>query len=341
MRNLPLSRRRLVLGLGLLLGLMPAAVWAPPAQAQSKWPSRPVTVIVPNAPGGFTDIMARLAAQYLTTKFGQPFVVENRAGAAGVIGATYVANAQPDGYTFLFTSPSTILTQPLLQKVNYDPDSLVPISILGNLPFILGIKSSLPPKTLQQFEAYMKANPGKLNYASAGVGGLGYLVSVLYLKVAGLDAVHVPYKSAAPATAALIGGEVDIYFGGSPELIQHLSNPKIRLLGTSGAQRLSMLPDLPTIGEVHANFQLSTWEAFMAPRGTPKEMVDAMTAAVIEAARDPRIVERFNSIGIAADGTTQAQFMEIMKRDRVFYADAIKAAGIVPASETTRPLEPR
>ena len=133
-----------------------------PANANN-WPSRTVTIIVPNAPGGFTDIMARLAAVHFSRTFRQPFVVENRPGGAGVIGAAQVANAQPDGYTFLFTSPSTILTQTLLQKVSYDPDSLIPISILGNLPFILGVKSSLPVKTLPEFVAYAKAKPGKLN----------------------------------------------------------------------------------------------------------------------------------------------------------------------------------
>lgn len=307
--------------------------------AAQPWPTRTVTIIVPNAAGGFTDIMARTAAQHLAKKFGHPFIVENRAGGAGVIGATQVANAQPDGYTFLFTSPSTILTQPLLQKVNYDPDSLIPISVLGNLPFILGIKSSLPPKTLQEFVAYLKANPGKLNYASAGVGGIGYLVSALFLKTAGLDAVHVPYKSAAPATAALIGGEVEMYFAGSPELMQHLTSDRIRLLATSGAKRLTNLPDIPTIAEFYPGFQVSTWEAFMAPAGTPKAIIDLMTEATIEAAKDPTIIQRFANMGIATDGTTQAEFFSILKRDRVFYADAINAAGITPAAETSRPLD--
>lgn len=216
--------------------LMVITTWLP-ANA-SNWPSRTVTIIVPNAPGGFTDIMARLAAVHFSKKFGHPFVVENRAGGAGVIGAAQVANAQPDGYTFLFTSPSTILTQPLLQKVSYDPNSFIPISIPGNLPFVLGVKSSLPVKTLPEFVAYAKTNPGKLNFASAGVGGIGHLASTLFMKIAGIEAVHVAYKSAAPATSALVAGEVEIYFGGSPKLIQHVSNDKITMLATSGARRL-------------------------------------------------------------------------------------------------------
>ena len=337
-QDLRIRRRALPWALSAATAMLMIATTVPVA-AQSSWPNRTVTIIVPNAAGGFTDLMARMAVQHYSKKFGQTFIVENRAGGAGVIGATQVANAQPDGYTFLFTSPSTILTQPLLQKVNYDPDKLIPISVIGNLPFILGIKSSLPPKTLQEFVAYVKANPGKLNYASAGVGGIGYLVSVLFLKTAGLDAVHVPYKSAAPATAALVAGEVDMYFAGSPEMMQHVSSDRIRLLATSGATRLPHLPNIPTIGELHPGFQLSTWQGVMAPPGTPKAIIDLMMEATIEAARDPLVIQRFASVAITPDGTTQEEFFNIMKRDRAFYADAIKAAGIVPAEETSRPLD--
>ena len=305
-----------------------AAATSTPSRA-SDWPSRTVTIIVPNAPGGFTDVMARLAATHLSRKFGQAFVVENRAGGAGVIGATQVANAQPDGYTWLFTSPSTILTQPLLQKVSYNPDNFVPVSILGNLPFILGIKSSIPVKSLPEFVAHAKANPGKLNFASAGVGGIGHLASMLFMKTAGIDAVHVAYKSAAPATVALVTGEVEVYFGGSPELLQHRSNEKITLLATSGAQRLSDLPNLPTVNEYYPGFQISTWEAFMAPPGTPQTIIDRLTQGIIEAAKDPIITERFTTLGIAAAGTTQAEFVEVIKKDKAFYADAINAAGIM------------
>jgi tripartite-type tricarboxylate transporter receptor subunit TctC len=312
-----------------------AAITPLPSHA-ADWPTRAVTIIVPNSPGGFTDVMARLVAQRLSQKFGHPFVVDNRASGAGTIGATHVANAPPDGYVLLFTSPSTILTMPLIQKVNYDPASLVPISIFGNLPFLLGIKAALPPKTLPELVAYARSHPGKLNYASAGVGGIGHLVSALFVKQAGIDAVHVPYKSAAPATAALVSGEVDMYFAGAPELMQHVSNERIRILATSGAKRLPSLADTPSVGEFHPGFQINTWEAFMAPGGTPKEIVDRMTQATIEAARDPTIVQRLTSLGISPEGTTQAEFVEVMKKDRGIYAQAIKAAGYAPGVEAGR-----
>jgi tripartite-type tricarboxylate transporter receptor subunit TctC len=310
-----------------LLAAAPATATTFLSSRAADWPSRPVTIVVPNSPGGFTDIMARLLAHHLSQKFGQPFIIDNRAGGAGSIGATYVANARPDGQLFLLTSPSTILAVPLLQKVSYDPDSLIPVSIFGNLPFLLGIKAALPPKTLPEFVAYAKARPGKLNYASAGVGGISSLVSALFVKRAGIDVVHVPYKSAAPATAALAAGEVDMYFGGSPELMQHVSNERIRILATSGARRLANLPDTPAVNEFYLGVQLNTWEALMAPHGTPKAIVELMMQATIEAAKDPTIVERLTALGITPEGTTQAEFIEVIKKDRGLYAEAIKAAG--------------
>jgi tripartite-type tricarboxylate transporter receptor subunit TctC len=199
-----------------------AVILAGTARAEiATWPTRAVTIVVPYAAGGMADVMARLAAQRLAQKFGQPFIIYNRGGDAGAIGATQVARAQADGATFMFTSPSAILTVPMLQKVSFDPDSFVPVGILASLPFVLGIKSALPAKTLPDFIAYAHAHPGKLNYASAGVGGISHLVSTLFVKRAGIDALHVPYKSAAPATSALLTGEVDMYFGGAPEMLQH------------------------------------------------------------------------------------------------------------------------
>jgi tripartite-type tricarboxylate transporter receptor subunit TctC len=167
--------------------------------------------------------------------------------------------------------------------------------------------------------------------AAGGVGGIGHLASMLFLKIAGIDAVHVAYKSAAPATSALVAGEVEVYFGGSPELIQHVSNDRITMLATSGAQRLPNLPNIPTVNEFYPGFQISTWEAFMAPPGTPKTIIDMMTQATIEAAKDRIIIERFTTLGIAPAGITQAEFLEVLKSDKVFYADAIKAAGITPS----------
>lgn len=305
------------------------------AEAAS-WPQRPVTVIVPYAAGGMADIIARLVSHHLSRKLGQPFIVDNHGGGAGAIGAIQVANAPQDGTVLMFTSPSAILTVPMLQRVPYEPASFVPISIVANLPFILGIKSSLPPKTLADFIDYAHANPGKLNYASAGVGGISHLVSSLFVKKAGIDAVHVPYKSAAPATAALLTGEVDMNFGGAPELMQHLNSNRITILATSSANRLPNLPNTPTISELYPGFEVNTWLGFVAPRGTPQDIIDAMAGATEETVGISAVAERLLSLGAVPVGSIPMEFAVVLMRDRALYRDAIKSAGIPLAEEKQR-----
>ena len=193
-------------GLACALGLL-AAIAAVPAQA-TDWPSRPVTIVVPYAPGGFTDTLARLAAKHMSEKFHQPFVIENRLGAGGAIGAGYVANAAPDGYTVMFGSATQLGVSPVIQKVGYEADAFAPVAVLGTIPFLLGIKASLPAKTVPEFVAYAKANPGKLNYATSGHGASSHLVSAGFAARARIDMVHVPFKGSAQVTGALVQGTV-------------------------------------------------------------------------------------------------------------------------------------
>jgi tripartite-type tricarboxylate transporter receptor subunit TctC len=314
-----------------------AATGVTAARAElANWPARPITVVVPYAAGGMADVVARLVSHHLSQRLGQPLVIDNRGGGAGAIGAIQVANAAPDGSVFMFTSPSAILTVPMLQRVVYESASFAPISIVANLPFILGIRSSLPPKTLADFISYGRTNPGKLNYASAGVGGISHLVSSLFLKQAGIDAVHVPYKSAAPATAALLAGEVDMNFGGAPELMQHLGSDRISILATSNATRLPGLPNTPTIGELYPGFEITTWLGYAAPRGTSREIVDRMAHALKETMQLPELTERLSGLGIVPAASTPTEFAQVLKRDRTFYADAIKSAGI-PLIESVQP----
>jgi tripartite-type tricarboxylate transporter receptor subunit TctC len=329
------ARPRPVSAVLLAMSVASSTGGSPCAQA-ANWPTRPVIVVVPYAAGGMADIIARLMAQHLSQKIGQPFTIDNRGGGAGAIGAIQVANASPDGSVFMLTSPSAILTVPMLRKVGYDPHSFAPISIVANLPFILGIKSSLPAKTLNDFIAYAHVNPGKLNYASAGVGGISHLVSSLFVKQAGIDAVHVPYKSAAPATAALLSGEVDMFFGGAPELMQHLDSGSIRILATSSAKRLPKLPTIPTVGELYPGFEVNTWLGFVAPRGTPQEILDIVARATKETINIPAVDERLSSLGAVPADTSPAQFAEVLRKDQAFYADAIRSAGI-PLVDHTRP----
>jgi tripartite-type tricarboxylate transporter receptor subunit TctC len=292
------------------------------------WPTRPVTIITPYAAGGMADVVARLIGEHLSEKFGHPFIIVNRGGGAGSIGAAEAARAAADGSVFLFTSPSAILTMPMLQKLDYAPDSFVPVSDVADLPFVLAIRSSLPPRTLADFIAYAHAHPGTLNYASAGVGGISHLVSALFVRRAGIDAVHIPYKSAAPATAALLAGEVDMYFGGAPEMLARRDSDRITLLAASSAQRLATLPDKPAVAELYPGFAVSTWLGFVAPRGAPQPIIDAMAQATRDVLLRPDVVQRLASLGVVQVGSTPAEFAEVLRKDRAFYAEAMTSAGV-------------
>ena len=319
-----LTRRAACLGMGATL-VSPVAAFA----SSGPWPTRAVTVVVPYAPGGNTDMMARLASQYMSEKLGQPFVVENRAGGGGSVGAIAVAKAQPDGYTLLFGASTQIINIPMLQKVSYDPEKeLMPISIFGAGPYLLGIKASLPVNTLAEFIAYVKANPGKLNYSTAGVGGNVHLNTALFVSRAGLDMVAVPYKSGAPAMAAVVAGEVEMYFGNASELMQQADSKLIKLLAVSTLQRLRQLPDVPTVAETFPGFDTSSWNGFFAPTGTPQEIVDIVARETTAAAKEPPIVDRLNKLAILPFGTTPGEFRNVIASSRIANRQAMKAAGL-------------
>ena len=296
--------------------------------AATEWPSRAVSLVTPYEAAGMADVIARLLAERLTQTYGEPFVVKNRGGGAGSIGASEVARAEADGSVFMLTSPSAILTMPMLQKLSYAPASFVPVSIVVDLPFVLAVRSALPVTTLAGFIAYARANPGTLNYASAGVGGISHLVSTLFVKRAGIDALHVPYKSAAPATAALLAGQVDMYFGGAPEMLQHRGSDRIRILAVSSATRMANLPDTPTVAELFPGFEVGTWLGIVAPRGTPRDVVTEMARGTQHALRRPEVAARLAGLGAVPVGSTPGEFAAVLAKDRAFYAEAIKAAGI-------------
>ena len=310
-----------------LLALLGAAS----AQA-SDWPNRPVTVVVPYAPGGFTDTLARLASKHLSDKFHQAFVIENRLGAGGSIAAAYVANAAPDGYTVLFGSATQLGVSPLIQKVGYEADSFTPVSVFGTIPFLLGIKASLPAKTVPEFVAYAKANPGTLNYATAGSGATSHLISAGFTSRAGIDVVHVPFKGSAQATAALVQGTIEMAWTGVSDMAAQMTNENIRVLAISSAQRLPSMPDIPSISEFYPGFSLETWNGFLAPRGTPREIVDKIAQGTVEAAKSGDIGKRLVDLGIDPKTTTPDEMAAIIKRDQSFYPVVLKAAGLLPSA---------
>jgi tripartite-type tricarboxylate transporter receptor subunit TctC len=312
-----------------LLGLSAATLSAATGRATTAdWPTRPVTVVVPYAAGGNTDMMARLASQYLSSKLRQPFVIENRAGGGGAIGAIGVARAHPDGYTLLFGASTQLVNIPMLQKVIYSHKDFTPISIFGAGPYLLGIKSSLPVKTLQDFIAYVKARPGELNYATAGIGGNVHLNTALFLSRAGLTMTAIPYKSGAPAMAGLVAGEVEMYFGNASELMLHTETKSLRILAISTRQRIAQLPDVPAVAETFPGFDTSSWNGFLAPVGTPKPIVNTIEKLVIAAAKEPTIVERLNQLAILPFGTTSEEFEKAIEQSRIINRESMKAAAL-------------
>jgi tripartite-type tricarboxylate transporter receptor subunit TctC len=318
-----LSRPLAAAAIGTILSLLVAGG----AQAID-WPTRPVTIVVPYAPGGGTDIMARLIGQRLSEKRGKPFVVDNKGGASGTIGTNLVAKAAPDGHTLLYVGAVPTIIVPMLQKTSYDPDKdLLPISILGTGNYILAVRETLPVTTLPELIAYAKERPGKLTYASVGTGGLQHLGVALLARRAGLDLVHVPYNGTM-AASALLSGDVDLYLGTSAEMI-NATNGRIRQLATASLARLPQLPDLAAIAETLPGFRVAGWNGLFAPARTPREIVDLLAADIAEIARDRAMIERLTALGIEPVGNSPAEFVEIMRGEARSYREAVIAAGLL------------
>jgi tripartite-type tricarboxylate transporter receptor subunit TctC len=299
------------------------------ARADDAWPSRYVKVIVPYTAGGFSDLIARMVVEYFSSKFGHPFVVENRPGGNGVIGAGYAAKSSPDGYTLLLTSSPQVIVAPLLHKTGYNSDDLTPISNVIGFPYMLAVKASLPIHSISELVQFAKQNPGKLNYSSAGIGSGSHLTMALFLDRAGIDVVHVPYESAGPAMSALLTGEVDMVFISAAELAPMLSSGKISLLATSAPRRLPSFPQVPSIDEAYPGIKLfDAWNGLLGPRGISQPIMDQLSGATEELARSSEFSSRMSSLGVTPLGTTQAAFENTVKQDQTFLPTIIKAAGL-------------
>jgi tripartite-type tricarboxylate transporter receptor subunit TctC len=295
------------------------------------WPTRAVTIIVPLAAGGNTDMMARIAAQRLSEKFGQSFVVENRVSAGGAIGTGQVASAHPDGYTMLFSPSSMLLLTPMVQKVNFDADrQLVPITNVGTGTQVIAIRRSLPVTTLGEFIAYAKANPGKLNFVIAGANNISQLAPALLFARAGVDIVMIPAKGGPQAVSDLMAGQVDLYFGNASELLQHADSDKVRLIAVGTAQRIPAAPDLPTVAESFPGFEFSSWNGFSVPAGTPDDIIAALRNEVTAIAKSSEVRDRLTRLGIMPGGLSPEETAAVFKHDRESFAASVKAAGIAP-----------
>jgi tripartite-type tricarboxylate transporter receptor subunit TctC len=310
------------------LGLV--AVFSAAASAQD-WPARPVRIVVPYAPGGNTDSIARITAERLSSALGQQFIAENRPGAAGFIAAEFVAKAPPDGYTLFMGTLTQISSAPYTNKLRYDPvKDFAPISVIGTNPFVIAISAALPAKTLAEFVDYIKANPGRFNYGSGGTGGLTHLSGALFLQRAGLQMTHVPYKGGAPALADLLGGQAQMYSGSPSELLAHMQAGKVRVIGISSATRSKHMPDVPAIAESYAGHSAITWNGLLAPAKTPAAVIERISSEIQKAMRDPAFTSRLDRIGVDPVLHTSAEFAQQIQREMVQWQRVIESAGIKP-----------
>ncbi len=297
------------------------------ALAQGAFPSRPVTLVVPFAPGGGTDTGARLVAQKLALKWGQPVVIDNKGGAAGMIGAEFVAKAKPDGYTLLMGNIGTQAINPALyKKMPYDADrAFEPVSLVAELPLVMMLNPQVPAKTAKDFIAYAKAQPGKLSYSSSGAGGSMHLAAEMFKSGTGTFVLHVPYRGGGPAMADLIAGHVQLAFATVLESSGHIKSGTVRALAVTGDKRVPALPDVPTLAEAALpGFNSISWIGILAPGGTPKDVVDKISADVREVLAADDTQRKLTDLGALPKGTTPAQFQQLIANDRKRYTQIIQ-----------------
>ena len=305
-------KRRLLLTLAAVLAAQPLSL-----SAQSGYPSKPIRLLVPFPAGGATDLFARVLSQKLGEKMGQSMVVENRPGAGGTLGADLGAKAAPDGYTLLLTTSSTHSIGPALNpRLPYDAvRDFTPIVHLGNAPSIMLVPNSSPAKSVKEWIAHAKANPGKLNYASSGPGTIVQLTAELFKAQAGLFVVHIPYKGTALAIPDLASGKLDVLFDSLPTGLPHVRDGRLRALGVTSAKRTPLAPELPAIAETLPGFESNTWFGLYGPKGLPAEIVAKVNQAANQALAEPDIKDRLTRLGIEGVGSTPAQFGQMVAQD--------------------------
>jgi tripartite-type tricarboxylate transporter receptor subunit TctC len=294
------------------------------------WPERPVRIIFPYAAGSTGDATARLIAHRLSDRLGQPFIVENRVGANGVIGAEAVARSAPDGYTLLWAVTPQITISPIMTKVPYDPATdFVPISAVSTNRFALLVNAKVPVKTVSEFIEYVRDQRKRFTYAEGGAGSITHLSMVLFLSRAGLNGTNVSYKGTGPALTDVVAGHLPAMFALFGDALSQVESGAIRLLAVSSEQRSAQAPDVPTIAESgFPGFKTTSWWGLMAPAGTPKPIVDRIAAEVGKATKDPKVVEQLTTFGVDPVGNSPAQFSAMIAADTKLWAEALKVAGL-------------
>ena len=322
------QKRQALFGIACLLVI----AWSTPghSQAHAPWPTQPVRMIVNTAPGGSIDVMGRILASELSKTIGQPVIVENRGGANGNIAAEAVARAAPDGYTLLMSSGGTLTTNPhLYKKMTFDPlKDLVPITQVGFSPLLLMIRAELPAANLREFIAYLKANSGKTSYASAGSGSALHIAQESFGRMAGVQPLHVPFKGAGPALAAVVSGQVDFLWDTGPGLA-HVRAGKLRLLAVSTSRRVSVSPDTPTASEAGLpGFEYASAHALLAPAGTPRPIIERLNREGVRALQSPEVRDRFKAMGADVIGNSPEKAAANIQFEHARLGKLVREAGI-------------
>jgi tripartite-type tricarboxylate transporter receptor subunit TctC len=318
-----MAARRFALALAAILAAAPNL--AAPCLAQD-YPSRPIRIIVPFGAGGPADVAARLIGNVLQENFGQPFVVENRTGAGGVIGTLEAAKSPPDGYTLLMMSNTQTANESLVPTRKYElMRDLMPIAPINTSDLVIVVHPSVPAKTLQEFIALAKSQPGKLNYASSGQGTPYHMAGELFKTMAGIDVVHVPYRNSGEARSGVIGGQVQMMIDAVPAMAPNIGENQVRALATTGRSRSSVLPGVPTANEAGVpGYEATIWLGLMAPSGTPRPIIDKLNAAVNAAIKRPEIVKLWAEQGAIAMSMSPEEFDKYLRGDIVKWAEVVK-----------------
>jgi tripartite-type tricarboxylate transporter receptor subunit TctC len=314
--------------LGFVLAAL--AAFATPASAQT-WPTKPVKIVVPFGPGGPADVYARIVGQALTETFKQQFIIENKPGAGALIGTEVVAKAAPDGYTLLMMSNTHTVNETLFAKRPYDlMRDLIPVAPVNSSDLVMVVHPSVPAKTLQEFIALAKAQPGKLTYASSGPGTPYHMAGELFKSMSGTDILHIPHKGSAEARNDVMGGHVQMMFDAVTAMKGSIDAGEVRALATTGLQRSSVMPNVPTVNESGVpGYEATIWLGIMAPKGTPKEIVDRLNAEIAKIIAKPEIRDAWAKQGAVPMTMTPDQFGAYLKQDIDKWAKVIKTAGIV------------
>ncbi|MEN3366354.1 MAG: hypothetical protein V7606_3628 [Burkholderiales bacterium] len=323
-----ISRRKFT---QLILAGSSSMIAAPFVRAQSAWPNKPIRMIVPYTPGGFTDAMARIVSQQLSTRLGQQVIVENKPGGGSLIGVDTLAKAAPDGYTFGMVIAAYAANMTLYPKRPYTEKDLQPVSLVGVSPLVAAVNKDLPYKNAQQTIAYARAHPGKISYGSSGNGSAVHLSTEFLKMLTNTYMLHIPYRGSAPALGDLMGGHIQLFMDAASGLIQPVKGGKVQAIGVASDKRLPALPDVPTfIEQGIKGYTGSTWAGVLAPAGVPSDMVKRMSDEIAHIVKMPETIAKFDAMGVFASGSSPEEFGRFLGEEITKWGDVIRKAKITP-----------